>query len=239
MKTIIKTIFAIVIFLSVTSCMFDGEIGNRDVQSKKRNISSDFIKIDAANGLDVILTYGEDPSVVVEADENLHEIIITEVKDGTLHIYTEKNIRTAAAKIIYVSASNINEIEASSGADLISENIIDTSELKISASSGSDIELRVDVTDLRSNASSGADIKLVGTATNLDVSASSGSDIKAYGLKVSNCKAKATSGADIKLNVIEKIDAKATSGADVKYKGNPKIVQHDESSAGDIMNQDG
>ncbi|MEN8125496.1 MAG: head GIN domain-containing protein [Bacteroidota bacterium] len=236
MKSLIKSILILVLLISSTSCVMniDGVKGNRNVTTQNRNISSDFVKINVSRGIDVLLTYGDELSLAVEADENLHEYITTEVKNGVLYISSEKNIVSAKARRIYLSALHINEIKTSSGAEVSSENTVSTDELLLEATSGSDINLRVKVNNLTSETTSGADIKLIGKANEFDARATSGSDINAYDLTVNNCNAKVTSGADIKIHVIEKLDAKATSGGDIKYKGNPKYLEQDESSSGKV-----
>lgn len=237
MKTIIKSIFFMILLITFTSCIMNigGVKGNRNVISKNRDISSDFVKINVSSGVDVLFTFGEDLSLVVEADENLHEFITTEVKNGILYISSKKNILSAKAKRIHLSTLHINEIRTTSGAEVSSENTIITDELYLNATSGSNINLRVEVSNLSGETTSGADIKLIGKVNNFDVSATSGSDINAYDLEVDNCIAKVTSGADIKVQVIKKLDAKATSGGDIEYKGNPKIIEQDESSSGKVV----
>lgn len=234
MKAYIKILWVGLLIFSLTSCAVNGIKGNGNVIAKSRVINSDFNAIEAGRGIDVYITTGEKISVDVEADQNLHDLITTEVENGTLYISAKENIFSAKARKVYVSLPEIIKIKATSGSDIYSENTISGSELKIKATSGADVKLRVNVRDLKAESASGSDIILTGKAENLVVSASSGSDIRAYDLTVKNCIANATSGSDIKVNVSQKIDAKASSGADIKYKGNPEVVLSDESSSGDI-----
>ena len=237
MKTLFKLSLVLVLFLVTTSCFNDGVRGNGDVITKSRKISNDFIRIKASRGLDVYITKSTDLSLVVEADENLHDLIETNVIDGTLIITAKKNIGLATAKKIHLSVDNLNEILVASGAEVYSENTFFTEVLKINASSGSEATMMLRVSDLTCNTSSGADINLKGEAVNFTVSASSGSDINAYNLKVKNCSAKATSGSDIEIHVTNSFKGSATSGADIRYKGNPKEVDKNKSSGGSIKNK--
>jgi hypothetical protein len=234
MKLFIKTIWIGVLIISLTSCAINGVKGNRNVVTRDRAITKDFNTVEVSRGLDVYLTTGEKVSVSVEADENLHDLITTEVHDGTLYISSEENIYSAKARKIYVSVPEIDEIKATSGSDVYSENTITGNKLVLKATSGADIRIRVNVKHLEARSTSGSDIILKGKSQFFDVSATSGSDIKAYDLTAVECVASATSGADITVYVTKKIDANATSGADVKYRGNPEIVLTDESSSGDV-----
>jgi len=237
MKTLIKISAVILLLVTTTSCFMDGTKGDRNVVTDQRNISSDFSAIDANQGIEVYLTIGNNVSLTVEADENLHDIIVTEVKDGTLHIYTEKNIWSAKARKVYITARSINEISVSSGAEVISENTINSEDFKIRATSGSDARLQLNVDNLSCSTTSGADVILKGTASSFTAKSTSGSDLKAQDLITETCNVKVTSGADIYVNVTKSLQANATSGGDIKYIGNPKNVQENVSSSGSIHNK--
>ncbi len=234
MKNNIKIIWLFVFALLITSCAINGVKGNGNVITKTRNINSDFNSIDVSRGLDVYLNTGDKVSLEIEADENLHNLITTEVHGGTLFISAEENIYSAKSRKIHVSIPEIIEIKATSGSDVYSENTITGDHLEIKSTSGADIKLRLNVKELKAEATSGADIILKGKALSFNATATSGSDIKAYDLIVVDCVARATSGADIKVNVTGKLNARANSAGDVKYKGNPQIIDKSESSAGDV-----
>lgn len=218
--------------------MIDGVSGDGHVISKKRKISNDFIRINASRGLDVYITKSKNVSLEVEADENLHDLITTEVKDGTLYITASKNIYTASAKKIHVSANNINEILVNSGAEVYSENTFSSEKLVIDVSSGAHASMDLRVDNLTCNSSSGAGIKLKGEANVFWASSSSGSDIDAYDLTAKECNANASSGSDIELMVTQKFVGKATSGADIKFKGHPHKAEKVKNSGGSIRRID-
>jgi len=239
MKILLKISAILFLLIVSTSCMFDGVRGNGNVITKNRKISNDFIRIKVSRGLEVFITKSKNVSLVVEADENLHEIIETEVKDGTLIITSQRNIWHASTKIIHLSVENLNEILVSSGAEVSSENTFFSDDMKINATSGAEANLHLNVNSLILDTSSGANVKLAGKAIYFKVSSSSGSDIKAYELETETCVASASSGSDIKVYVSDSFEGKATSGAGIKYKGNPKIVQKNNNSGGSVNNTQG
>lgn len=239
MKKIIKLSSILFLVFSLTSCMIDGVSGDGNVISKKRKISNDFVRISASRGLDVYITKSKNISLEVEADENLHELIETEVRDGTLYITASKNIYMASAKKIHVSANNINEIDVSSGAEVYSENTFSSERLVLSVSSGAHAKMDLRVDELTCKSSSGAGMVLRGEANSFMASSSSGSDIRAYELQSKDCTAKASSGADIRLSVSRSFNGKATSGADIKYKGNPDKISKNDNSGGSVRKVNG
>ena len=234
MKSIIKISALLILFVSVTSCFFDGVKGNGNVIAKNRSISSDFVRIKASSGIDVFLTQNGESSLVVEADENLHELIETEVKNGTLYIGTKKNIWTARAKKVHVSIEKLLEMEVTSGAEVTTENTLKADDLKIVATSGAEFNLHLNVNNLDCESSSGSNVNIDGEANNFKVSSSSGSVIDAFGLETLRCTAKASSGSNIKVSVDKSFDGNASTGANIQFKGNPEVINTNDSSGGNV-----
>lgn len=219
----------LVVLVTTTSCMFKGLSGNGDVKSENRAITQEFKAISVSQGIDVFITTNESNSVKVEADDNIIDLIKTEVENGELKIYFSKQVWHSKARKVYVSVPVIEEISVSSGASVKLDNSIIAEKLVLKASSGSDIIANVGVTDLSCSASSGADVIISGTAKNFDVDASSGSDINADDLEAEFVNAHASSGADISVFVTNSIQIKKSSGGDVNYKGNPKNINKSRS----------
>jgi len=239
MNTLIRIIVTTILSISIFSCNFSlnlgaGVDGNRNVVTKDRDISSNFEAVEVSQGLDLYITQSNTTSITVEADENLHHIIQTEVQGSTLKIYATENIRRAASRKIFLNVETIALIQSNSGSDVFSKNTIEVDELTLNSSSGSDIELSVKTNTLHCNASSGSDINLKGTTNILIADAASGSDIRAYRLNAKTSKVTASSGADISINTSKELTARATSGADIIYSGEPKIINKSDSSSGSV-----
>ena len=238
MKTTITKIIALV-FLSTltTSCIVDGfnKInGNRKVVTENRKLNDDFTKIKTGNGIDVFITQASKVALTVEADENLQDIIKTEVTNGVLKVYADKNIWRAKAKKVYITVNSLEGITASSGSDVVTENTIVSDVFEAKTSSGADLKLRIKTNELTSSSSSGSDLRILGTANKYNASASSGSSTRAYDLDSKNAIVSASSGADIDVQATKSIDAKASSGGDIDYKGSPEMVNKKSSSGGSI-----
>lgn len=242
MTTLIKIIVAAVLSLMLSSCNFDmnfgsGVKGNGNVAIKDRKVLESFSTIKASEGLDVYLTQSSEEGVTVEADENLHELILTDIENGVLKIHTKQNIGKAKAKKIHVSFKNVSAISATSGSDVNSTNTISSEELELKTTSGSDMSLEVNTTVLNCKSTSGSDLRLSGKTQKLIAEATSGSDINARDLKAESSHVEVTSGADITVNTSKELTANATSGGDIKYYGNPEIVTKNNSSSGSIREQ--
>lgn len=238
MKTILSkltiVIVTTVLFSSCAVDMLNRVSGNKNVVTQDRKINDDFTSIKVSTGLDLYISQSNNVSLRVEADENLHDIIITEISNGVLKVYSEKNIWKAKARSVYVSVKDLEEISATSGSDVYTENTLRVGNLRVMTTSGADARMTVNAENITTSSTSGSDIKMMGTAVNHTAKATSGSSIKSYGLKSQNVIAKVTSGANIDVYATESIDAVATSGGDIDYKGNPRQVNKKSTSGGSI-----
>tara|TARA_B100000795_G_C22804133_1_gene443776 strand:- start:4933 stop:5658 length:726 start_codon:yes stop_codon:yes gene_type:complete len=231
---ILTLLFVTTLFSSCAVDLFNRVSGNRNVVTEDRSTKEYFTKIKVSTGLDLYVSQGSKNQITVEADENLQDIIVTEVNDGILKIYSEKNIWRAKARKIYVTIKNLEAITATSGSDVYTNETLKVNNLNISATSGADIHISVDANTIETAATSGSDIEISGVSNNHISKATSGASIDAYQLRSKNVTVRVTSGADINVYASESIDAKATSGGDIDFKGSPKKVNKKTSSGGSV-----
>lgn len=221
----------------LSACNFNintGENGNGKVTTEERNVTSDFTEVRGSAGLDVYLTQGDENKIVVEADENLLQYIQTDIEGGKLHVTTSENIGRSTAKKVYVTFKALNTVEASSGADVTGNSVIKSQNLTLKSSSGATLDVEVFAQEISAKTSSGADLEVSGKATSLTADASSGSELNAKELLVLNCNAEASSGAEVTVNVREKLETNVSSGGDINYYGNPVSVNSNKSHSGSV-----
>lgn len=93
-----KRIVTLSFILLLTSYAFGQKkekIRGSKVITIESRITDDFQNIDVEDNLEVFLVKAENLSIDVEADDNLHEFIRSEVNGTTLRLYTTKNISSA------------------------------------------------------------------------------------------------------------------------------------------------
>lgn len=231
-------IFMVIIsFVMCSSCVewsANSISGNGNVESEFREVAN-FHGIEAASGLNVFVEFGEmSNDIEVVADENLHEYIITEVNNGILKIKSRRNIRRASSKDIFVKAGDIDEIEVSSAADFIGENLLYTDNILLEVSSAGDLDLELEAENITIDVSSSGSANLKGDAVSLYADVSSAGDLNAFDLIVEEANVDASSAADVKVYVTRRITADASSAGSIRYKGNPESRNTSSSSAGSI-----
>lgn len=227
----------LLVLFTTCSCAFDsfmGVKGNQHVISETRTITEDFNKIRVSQGIVLQLIQENNTKLKVEADENIIDLLVTEVKNNELKIYFSKNVYKAKARKVFLTTSKITQIKTSSGASVRVKNTINSDELFLDTNSGSNIKATVNCANLECQSSSGAIIKVEGKTNSISTNASSGSVIKAKNVIANSAQAKASSGANITINAKEKLNAKASSGGVISYFGNPKNIEKNSSFGGSI-----
>jgi hypothetical protein len=223
MMTLIKFISLVIVSLALNACQFNsftfnkGVRGNGVVVTEERSFNDEsFNRIEVSTGINLFLTQSDSPSISVQADENIQELIITKVENGTLKIFMDKSTHHVSSKKVVVNFITIDQVKASSGSEVFSTNTLKIPSLDLSSSSGSEIELTVETTHITSSSSSGSQLKLEGKTKEFVGNASSGSQLNASKLTAQFCEVKASSGADLSVKCLEEFDANASSGANIE-----------------------
>jgi hypothetical protein len=238
-----KALFlSIVLMISLTSCYIDGWTtgisGNGDVVEETRDVSG-FAGVEVSTGIDVYLSQGDDFEVVVEADENLQEVILTELKGDRLVVRTDHvNIRSARSKKVHVTLPELTELKISSAGDCVGQTPFRCGDLRLSISSAGDLTLEVDADRIDLDISSSGDARLAGSAAELNASLSSAGDLNAFDLVAGKADVNVSSAGDARVHATEELRMTASSAGNIYYRGDAEVVHSSRSSAGSIVRRD-
>ena len=160
-----------VLTIGFTACMngqFHRSVSGDGHVVKQERPAGNFTGIKVSTGIDVYLKQTDNESIVLEADENLHDYIKTEIRNGILNVYTEVNIRSAERKRVYVTMKDIRSIATTSAGDVIGETPVKSDDLELSASSAGNINIEVYAKQIDIDISSSGDITLNGEADKIN-----------------------------------------------------------------------
>lgn len=230
-------IFTIALLIFFTgSCYLDNLdtiTGNGKVVKQQRKVS-DFSRLKVATGIDVIITQSDNTEVTVEADENLHDWIKTEVVNGVLKIYSDKNIRSAKEKKVHVSYKKLNEIDISSAGDVSGANTLVTDELDIEMSSAGNLTLALEADKVDIDISSAGDARLSGKTKYFKADLSSAGDLNAFELEAQVGDISVSSAGNARVFITEEASFQSSSAGDIDYKGEPRLNKISTSSGGSV-----
>ena len=236
------SILLVIMSLALSSCYIDGWdhgiSGNGNVVEETRDVSG-FSGVHVSTGIDVYLSEGKDFEVRVEADENLMEVILTELKGDMLVIKTDRvNIRRAKAKRVHVILPELSELKISSAGDCVGTALLTCDDLRLGISSAGDLDLEVKANRIYLDISSSGDARISGETDELDISLSSAGDLHAFDLIAKKVEVDVSSAGDARVHATEEISMNASSAGNIYYRGDAKVVHSRSSSAGDIIKKE-
>ncbi len=196
-----------------------------------------FHSVSIGGGLDLFLRRGDTFVVEVETDEDPSKII-TEVRDGTLHVSRDGKwfgfFGGDDEGEVYVTMPTLQSLSASGGSDVSAEGTFTGDALRVSASGGADVELDASVSSVDVQVSGGSDVELTGSARSARLQSSGGADLDAEGFIVDEADVQSSGGSDLSIGVRNSITGHASGGSDITYAGNPGSVNVDSSGGGDV-----
>jgi len=202
---------------------------------------ADFHAIEVSGGIDLYLSNGPSSVSISASSSSVRDHIKTEVENGTLHIYLDKNWHPSLGSNhmkAFVSLPSLTSLGASGGSDVFLQNEIKAGDLQIELSGGSDLKGKLSATHLEIKQSGGSDVHLSGIVQNLQVNASGGSDLNGYDLITDYASLNASGGCDSHLTVNKELRIVASGGSDVTYKGNGVIREVKTSGSSSVTRKD-
>ncbi len=206
--------------------------GNGKVITQDREIGS-FTAIEVGGAFDVYLRQGDKEEITVVTDENLLDLVTTNIKSGTLKIKLSNSIDDYTELKVYITVASLNRLEVSGASNVVGKNTITTKHLSLDLSGACDLELEINCSNLTVEASGASDAKISGKSANTQVEASGASTLIAVKLVSSNAIVDASGASTVKIAVSGNLEAESSGASTVLYKGNPQ-VRADVSGAGTI-----
>lgn len=187
--------------------------GSGDIVTEDREVD-DFTRIKLSGSFDIYVETGKDLSLTVTFDDNLIDLITTEVRGKTLRIDSEGSFSSRKGCKIHITVPDLQEVSLSGSGDVEVYGLDnDFFELSISGSGDADLEGKVE---------------------ELEVKVSGSGDIDARELVAQDVYAKVSGSGDITVTAMQKLDARVYGSGDITYYGDPDRVKRSISGSGDI-----
>lgn len=201
----------------------DGVKGNGDVQTQNREVSN-FSGIKVSGAYTIYLSQNDECSLKVVADENIQDIIKTEVKNNILYIKNETSIRNAKKMELYIGFRYLHFIKANGAISLKNENDLKFDELKIEINGASSAKLELSANKLSIDNSGASSIYLKGVAKELNIDISGAGSVNAVDFKVAEAQVDISGVGSGKVHVEDKLRVSISGIGSVKYKGDPTVT---------------
>jgi len=202
----------------------NGVRGDGNVVKEERNVK-EFDEIQVSGAYMVYLTQGSKEELIIEADENLMDLITTKVVDGKLKIYNKKDIRSSKKMNIYLTFVEIDELSVSGAVDIEGTNKFTLNELSLNVSGAAEIFLDIELKELDAELSGASEFEIRGFAKEVVIEISGASELDASDFKVEEMQIEISGAADAKVFATESLEINASGASNIKYRGNPSINQ--------------
>jgi len=211
--------------------------GNGNMVTDTRKTSS-YDQIALVGSIDVQIVRGNEGNLKVEAESNLQEYILTEVKDGKLKISVEKDVslnpsRNMSIKVT-VPVEDIEGLSLTGSGDINNTGVLKVNDLKIGVTGSGDIILNVEAKELWGSITGSGDIKLMGTADQFNCKVTGSGDFNAFGLNAKNVEAAVSGSGDIDVSASQSLKARVSGSGDISYRGNPEKQDFKTAGSGAI-----
>lgn len=215
--------------------MMEAVDGNGQVIRQDRSVSP-FRAIQVGGSFEVNLVQGDKESVVVEADENLMEYIVTEVRGHTLIVETEKNLRNYDRLRLIVTFRELDQIDASGAVNVYGDDTLTFEDLSIEASGATEVTLDLEASSLSLNSSGASHIRLAGSCLTASLESSGASGLKADDMETEEFMLNISGAGEASVFVTKTLDVNVSGASHVRYKGNPQTIRQETSGASSISN---
>jgi len=198
--------------------------GNGNMVTQERSLAS-FSEVSVAGGMQVTITQAGSTSVKVQADDNLQEYIITEIKGNKLIIKYPNNVSINSKGVkILVGMPQLDGASISGSGNIVSSSELPSSGSFTASIAGSgNIDVKTKATKVRASISGSGDIQLGGKTSELEVAISGSGSFKGYGLKAEDVQVKISGSGNVETTAAAKLDAVISGSGDIYYKGNPGL----------------
>lgn len=239
----VRQTFVITLFLLLSFTLGACQFSDATVVKGDGNVSTESFYPDPFNTIElqgmfnVYLNYGTQPSVAIETDDNLKELIRTEVKRGVLKIYVERDVMLRPSKLdVYITYTTLEHISIGGACILSAKEAINTGTLTLDTSGAADIDLSIQTPNLLTKISGAGNIKLDGQAKEHLIELSGASNLRAENLITENTKISLSGAGSAHVYASDKLDASISGIGKITYHGDPADTRIQKSGLGAIVN---
>lgn len=192
-----------------------------DTDSRKLD---NFSGLRVSEGIELVVKKGNEFSIEIETWDMDADQVVTEIRRDKLVVHLKRDFyrRRKRIKAVLTYKGDLNDVTASTASTVRIEDKITTRDLELTASTSGQIEVEVAVELLDLAATTSGRIDVSGSADEVTASASTGGTIYAYDVDAKEGRARANTGADVRVSVEDYLSARAGTGGSVKYRGQPR-----------------
>ena len=229
MKKLVVVILLLVAGLFIfPSC--EKVVGEGPLVTQTRTVGN-FTGVSSEMSGKVNFTIAPDYKVEITAQQNILDVLNTNVVNGVLHIDLKNNVRVREHEdlLINITAPYADYFRLSGSGNMNVQGDITANSLKVTLSGSGDITVQnaVIADKIDTDISGSGNISIAGgSAVNEDVDISGSGKVEMAGVDAQNAVTHTSGSGDVKLALSTNLDAHISGSGSVYYHGNPIISTH-------------
>jgi hypothetical protein len=234
---------SVLALFAVTIVLLSGCIEQRCVTGSGNVISEDravdrFTSVNLRVPGDLYLTQGSYQPLKIEAEDNILQLLDTNVANDELIVDIDGCIIPSKPIKIFVFMEDIKSLEVSGSGKIISENVIDADAIDAKISGSGGMDLLVECEDLRTAVAGSGNLKLSGVAASHKAVVDGSGKVESYGLSTDISQITISGSGSGEVSVLEELDVKISGSGNVRYKGDPEKIRSDIFGSGRLWKVD-
>jgi len=215
--------------LCVAGCQVTVVNGSGNVVTETRDVSG-FTAVSIGCLGDAVLIQGSEEKVVVETDDNIMAHVVTEVRDGVLHLEVDRELGNANLKLTKglkytVYFKTLERVAVAGEGEVACESLV-TDELEVAVSGAGTISFGKLAARALAIAVSGAgDIAVAGEVETQSIAISGAGSYAAGDLRSEAAVIAISGTGDARVWATGTLDAQISGTGSVSYYGEPKVTQ--------------
>jgi Putative auto-transporter adhesin, head GIN domain len=205
-------------------------VGEGPVVTQTRTVGN-FTGVSSEMSGKVNFTIAPDFKVEITAQQNIIDVLNTNVVNGVLHIDFKNNVRVKEHEdlLINITAPYADYFRLSGSGNMNVQGDVAANDLTVTLSGSGDIAIQNAVIDdkIDTDISGSGNISIAnGSAVNEDVEISGSGKVEMAGVGAQNAVTHTSGSGDVKLAISSNLDAHISGSGSVYYHGNPIISTH-------------
>jgi len=205
MKTIQLAVLLLALVVNAASAQKWGYVkGEGPVVKQELNLD-DFHSIGLSISGVVYLSQGNTQKVVVEAQQNIIDLLKKEVKNGNWNIGFQKNGGNYEKVKVWITVPTLKALSLAGSGDIITKTAFN------------------DLDNLKMDIAGSGTIEVKGSANSASVDIAGSGDVKAADLEAKSVEVSIAGSGDCYIHAVDMLKVSVAGSGDVHYKGRPRV----------------
>lgn len=223
------------LFISLPACELGEVDGDGDRRDEIRYVSS-FARIQSDAALDVKITQGPEPAVVVSVDENLQEFVTARVVGDVLHIDTREDMGdVVSGPHVLVTVPELLAIKLAGSGSMRAQLEQSEKPFDLFLDGSGVMSFRGHAAVIGAYLSGSGDIQLEGETGDVDIELSGSGSVRAKALRAESGSIDLSGSGDVSATIESSVTVSLSGSGDIDLYGDATLDGYEHSGSGDIV----